>query len=224
MSKSPKKQIKEKRPFDEMMKGLVSDILKEREQSQAKDARPRTDGKTSTGRSAKTSNTRKKESHADTRPPMRAYIEASLATVMKLAEIERAADLPPGGLIEDFIAGVNNNYFNAPALDNWANYIVDGFNADDGGNLDVEEVRRQLAPVFDRCAERPKSETIIVNLRSSDTGELVASTEWPLALYRAVERDAESKGITLDARLAMLLRDDISETNGALAAGKAVAA
>lgn len=172
----------------------------------------------------KTSNPRQKESHADTRPPLRAYIDAAMASVLKLAEIERAADLPPGGLIEDWFDGVAENYFDGTTLDAWAKYIADVYAADDGSNIDVEEVRRQLAPVFDLCAERPKSETIIVNLRSSDTGELVASTEWPLALYRAVERDAESKGITLDARLAMLLRDDISETNGALAAGKAVAA
>jgi hypothetical protein len=79
---------------------------------------------------------------------MRAYIDASMATVMKLAEIERAADLQPGGLIEDFVAGVNENYFDGPALDNWARYIVDGYDAEDGGNLDEEEVRRQIAPVF----------------------------------------------------------------------------
>jgi len=81
-------------------------------------------------------------------PPLDHYIAASLAAVQTLAAIERAADLLPGALIDDWIEGIESNSYDRAALDNWARWIADGYVDDDGEPLDEEEVRRMLKPVF----------------------------------------------------------------------------
>jgi hypothetical protein len=52
-------------------------------------------------------------------------IDAMEDNIRFLAELEQAADIEPGSLLDAWISGVNGN--NATVTDSWAEYIADGY-------------------------------------------------------------------------------------------------
>lgn len=64
------------------------------------------------------------------RPPLSAYLTAGMPTLRLIARIERAAALPPGSIMADFIDGIDAT--NQTMAQSWAEWIVDGNVHDDG--------------------------------------------------------------------------------------------
>lgn len=87
------------------------------------------------------------------RPPLSHYIKAGLPVLRLFARIERAADLVPGSISEDALAGIENTAATRPAA--WASWIASGFVHEDGGPYTADERDRlavRLATIIGEAA------------------------------------------------------------------------